>query len=146
MTTWPEDNISLYELYVRMDGIWVPDRLADAYCKKSLSKSEYKRCIERMNKYISLCNLFWNHTPSFVGMSWRSKVEIRTWMPTYLIAGISQWVDGFWKHAGRSCINPCQQLEDKIQSISAENNFFIRHLYLHLINKYTDVQNSNTFI
>ncbi len=43
MTTWPEDNISLYELYVRMDGIWVPDRLADAYCKKSLSKSEYKR-------------------------------------------------------------------------------------------------------
>ncbi len=145
MTTWPEDNISLYELYVRMDGIWVPDRLADAYCKKSLSKSEYKR-LKEWNKYICPCNLFLNHTPSFVGMSWRSKVVIRTWMPTYLIAGISKWVDGFWKHTGRSCINPRQQLEDKIQSISANYKSEIKHLYLHLINKYTDVQNSNTFI
>ncbi len=52
MTTWPEDNISLYELYVRMDGIWVPDRLADAYCKKSLSKSEYKRLKEWTSIYV----------------------------------------------------------------------------------------------
>lgn len=37
-----------------------------------------------------------------------------------LVAGVSQWVDGLWEHAGWSGVDPSQEFEEEIQSIAED--------------------------